>query len=74
MTRREYFVYDGHQSIGHFVVDDETGNAKAFNAVGRSLGEFSGYNAARKAVNQAHAEAGARKAATEAAKATEAPE
>jgi hypothetical protein len=62
--RREYWVYDGQTVIGHFIVDDKTGTAKAFNAAGRMLGNFSGYDTARKAVNDAYSDAQARKAAT----------
>ena len=65
MNRREYFIYDGQHCIGHFVVDDKTGAAKAFNAAGRLLGTFPGYDAARKAVSQAYCDAVERKAATE---------
>jgi hypothetical protein len=53
MSCREYFVHDGQGVIGHFVVDEETGKAKAFNAAGRSIGDLKGYDAVRRAVNEA---------------------
>jgi hypothetical protein len=64
MGQREYAIYDGQNCIGSFVVDQKTGKAKAFNAAGRLLGEFPGYDAAREAVSKAHCAAIARKAAT----------
>jgi hypothetical protein len=64
MSRREYFVYDGATCIGHFVVDEETGNAKAFDAAGRSLGTFAGYAAARLVVSNSYDGAKARAAAS----------
>ncbi len=57
ISRREYSVYDGQTRIGHFIVDEKTGTAKAFNAAGRSLGKFPGYHAARKAVSEAYRDA-----------------
>jgi hypothetical protein len=66
MTKgREYFSYYGTTCIGRIVVDGKTGGAKAFDPAGRSLGEFDGYDAARKAISLAHVEASVRRGATE---------
>jgi len=67
MSRREYFSYDGTTCIGRFVVDEKTGEAKAFNGAGRLLGEFPTYDAARTAVSEAHHNAVAYKARAAAA-------
>jgi hypothetical protein len=64
MSRREYFSYDGTTFIGRITTDEKTGKAKAFNAAGRSLGKFAGYDAARKAVSEAYLDVTARKAST----------
>jgi hypothetical protein len=64
MKGREYFSYDGTTCVGRFVVEEKSGKAKAFNAAGRSLGTFDGYDAAREAVSIAYRAAVARKAAT----------
>ena len=66
MRGREYWVYDGTTCIGYFVVD-ENGTAEAFDAAGMTLGNFADYDAARKAVSQAHVDAIARKASAAAA-------
>jgi hypothetical protein len=63
--KRTYWVYDGTFGIGHFVVDEESGKAKAFNSAGHALGEFADYDAARKAVSNAHYDAIGRRAATQ---------
>jgi hypothetical protein len=48
--RHEYFVYDGQRCIGHFTLDDATGEAKAFDANGKTIGKFHGFKAGRLAV------------------------
>ncbi len=64
MGQHEYALYDGRDLIGNFVVKEKTGKAKAFDAIGRSLGTFDGYDAARHAINKAHRNAVVRKVET----------
>jgi len=64
MSRREFFSYDGTLFIGRVVVDEKTGATKAFDAVGRSLGKFDGYDVARRAVSNAYSASLARRAAS----------
>jgi hypothetical protein len=64
VSGREYAIYDGQNCIGSFVVNERTGKAKAFDAAGRPIGTFDGYDAARHGVNQAYDDAVARKART----------
>jgi hypothetical protein len=51
--RHEYFVYDGRACIGRFTLDDDTGDAKAFDANGKPLGKFAGFKAGAAAVSEA---------------------
>jgi hypothetical protein len=51
--RREIFVYDGRTCIGRFVVDDKTGDAKAFNASAKTLGKYHSFKAAARAISEA---------------------
>jgi hypothetical protein len=48
--RHEYFVYDGRNCIGRFTLDDDTGEAKAFDANGKTIGKFHGFKAGGAAV------------------------
>jgi hypothetical protein len=48
--RHEYFVYDGRDCIGRFTLDDATGEAKAFDANGKTIGKFHGFKAGGAAV------------------------
>jgi hypothetical protein len=48
--RHEYFVYDGRNCIGRFTLDDDTGEAKAFDANGKPIGKFHGFKAGGAAV------------------------
>jgi hypothetical protein len=52
-SRHEYFVYDGRDCIGRFTLDDDTGEAKAFDANGKPLGKFAGFKAGAAAVSEA---------------------
>jgi hypothetical protein len=52
-SRHEYFVYDGRDCIGRFTLDDDTGQAKAFDANGKPLGKFGGFKAGAAAVSEA---------------------
>jgi hypothetical protein len=65
MSVREYTVYEGQNYVGSFVVNEETGKAKALDATGRLIGAFDGYDAARKAVSITYCQEVERKAATE---------
>jgi hypothetical protein len=51
--RHEYFVYDGRDCIGRFTLDDKTGEAKAFGADRKPLGNFNGFKAAAAAIYKA---------------------
>jgi hypothetical protein len=62
MPRREFFSYHGTIFVGRIVLDEKTGIAKGFNAKGRLLGEFVGYDAGRKAVSDAFRATAERKA------------
>jgi len=53
MNRHEYFVYDGRDCIGRFTLNDDTGEAKAFDG-NKSLGTFPSFKAAADAVSKAH--------------------
>jgi hypothetical protein len=50
----EYFVYDGRNCIGHFIMDNEAGEAIAFGDDGTSLGKFPGFKAAAQAISCAY--------------------
>jgi hypothetical protein len=49
----EYFVYDGRNCIGRFIMDDEA-EANAFADDGTSLGKFPGFKAAAQAISSAY--------------------
>jgi hypothetical protein len=50
-TRRDYSVYDGRELLGRIVLEEATNQARAWNAAGRCLGRFNGYEAAAQAIN-----------------------
>ena len=51
--RREYFVYDGTEYVGRFLLNEKTRKAKVFNNKGKSIGEFLGFKAAVAAIEPA---------------------
>jgi hypothetical protein len=52
-TRRSYAVYYGQRLLGHFIVNEATNQALAWNASRQFLGRFDGYKAASRAINRA---------------------
>jgi hypothetical protein len=52
-ARRPYAVYDGQQLLGHFILNEATKQALAWNASRQFLGRFDGYKAASRAISRA---------------------
>jgi hypothetical protein len=50
----EYFVYDGRVFVGRVTMKGETGEARAFDAKGKSLGKFASPRDASRAVSAVH--------------------
>jgi hypothetical protein len=53
-TLHEYFAYDGCLGIGRIVMKGERGEARAFDANGKSLGRFANARRAFRAISAAH--------------------